>query len=119
MRGGKGYPKSARVERLGVALVQSVVAEMGHIWREKSVSDVGIDGEIELVDPTTERATGRLLMVQVKSRSGLDERADGTVRFTCSEEDLDYWLSGTAPVLLVLVSTDAREAWFKNLQNWF
>lgn len=119
MRGGKGYPKSARVERLGVALVQSVVADMGHIWREKSVSDVGIDGEIELVDPTTERATGRLLMVQVKSRSGLDERADGTVRFTCSQEDLDYWLSGTAPVLLVLVSTDAREAWFKNLQDWF
>ena len=23
------------------------------------------------------------------------------------------------PVLLVLVSTDAREAWFKNLQDWF
>lgn len=92
---------------------------MGHIWREKSVSDVGIDGEIELVDRSNDRATGRLLMVQVKSRSKLDERSDGTFRFTCTEEDLDYWLSGTAPVLLVLVSTDAREAWFKNLEIWF
>lgn len=92
---------------------------MGHIWREKSVSDVGIDGEIELVDHSNDRATGRLLMVQVKSRSSLDERSDGTVRFTCTQKDLDYWLSGTAPVVLVLVSTDAREAWFKNLEVWF
>lgn len=92
---------------------------MGHIWREKSVSDVGIDGEIELVDQSTDRATGRLLMVQVKSRSNLDDRSDGAIRFTCATDDLDYWLSGTAPVLLVLVSTDASEAWFKNLDVWF
>lgn len=116
---GKRFPRSARVERRGVALVQSIVAEMGHIWREKSVSDVGIDGEIELVDQSNDRATGRLLMVQVKSRSSLDERSDGTIRFTCTQEDIDYWLSGTAPVVLVLVSTDASEAWFKNLQVWF
>lgn len=119
MARGKRFPKSARVERRGVALVQSIVADMGHIWREKSVSDVGIDGEIELVDQTTDRVTGRLLMVQVKSRSKLDERPDGTFRFTCTQEDLDYWLSGTAPVLLVLVSADEREAWFKNLDAWF
>lgn len=99
--------------------MQSIVAEMGHIWREKSVSDVGIDGEIELVNHADNRATGRLLMVQVKSRSTLDERSDGTIRFTCTREDLEYWLSGTAPVVLVLVSTDAQEAWFKNLEAWF
>lgn len=92
---------------------------MGHIWREKSVSDVGIDGEIELVDHSNDRATGRLLMVQVKSRSSLDERSDGKIRFTCTQEDLDYWLSGTAPVVLMLVSTDVSEAWFKNLEIWF
>ena len=75
---------------------------MGQIWREKSVSDVGIDGEIELVDPSDGRAMGRLLMVQVKSRSSVDERADGDIRFTRSQEDLEYWLSGTARVALVL-----------------
>lgn len=116
---GKGFPRSAQVERRGVALVQSIIAEMGHIWREKSISDVGIDGEIELVNHANNRATGRLLMVQVKSRSTLEERSDGTIRFTCTQEDLDYWLSGTAPVVLVLVSTDARQAWFKHIGAWF
>jgi len=66
----KRFPSTAQVERQGVALCASVVADMGHIWREKGVSDVGIDGEIELVDPTTRRALGRLLLVQSKAVAG-------------------------------------------------
>lgn len=119
MARGKKHPRSARVERRGVALVQSIVAEMGHIWREKTVSDVGVDGEIELVDVASDRATGRLLMVQVKSRTNLDERSDSTFQFTCSQDDLDYWLSGTAPVLLLMARPETDEAWFKNLEVWF
>lgn len=55
---GKRSTESARIERLGVALCHSVVADMGHIWRDKAV-DYGIDGEIELVDEG--RVLGRVL----------------------------------------------------------
>lgn len=119
MTKGKRYPHAARVERGGVAICATVVAEMGHIWREKSVSDVGIDGEIELVDPSTDKATGRLLLVQSKARTAFDGETDSSFRFTCTEDDLEYWLSGTAPVLLVMTHPDTGDAWFKNLDVWF
>lgn len=119
MAGGKRHPRSARVERHGIAIVAEIVASMGHIWREKSVSDVGIDGEIELIDAATDRASARLLMVQVKTRSNVEQRSDGTVVFRCDVDDIDYWMSGPAPVLLVLVSLESRVAWFKNLKTWF
>lgn len=37
----------------------------------------------------------------------------------CSDVDIDYWLSGTAPVLLVCSHPERTEAWFKHLPSWF
>ncbi|MCP4306359.1 MAG: DUF4365 domain-containing protein [bacterium] len=116
----KKFTATAQVERQGVALCASVVAEMGHIWREKSVSDVGVDGEIELVDLTSREALGRLLLVQSKARSGeFEGETEDSIRFRCTEDDLNYWLSASAPVLLVCSRPSTKEAWFKNIPEWF
>lgn len=116
----KKFPHTAQVERRGIALCQTVVAEMNHIWREKAVSDVGIDGEIELVDPASDEALGRLLLVQSKARSGpFDRETNMSFTFRCSSDDLKYWLSSTAPVILVCSHPDQKQAWFKNLPAWF
>ncbi len=116
----KRFASSAQVERQGVALCASVVADMGHIWREKSVSDVGIDGEIEFVDPASRRALGRLLLVQSKARTGaFEHETDESFSFRCTEDDLSYWLSASAPVLLVCSHPLQKEAWFKNVGGWF
>jgi hypothetical protein len=116
----KQFPSTAQVERQGVALCASVIAGMGHIWREKSVSDVGIDGEIELVDLATRSALGRLLLVQSKARSvDFEGETERLFRFRCTEDDLSYWLSGSAPVLLVCSHPATGDAWFKNLSEWF
>lgn len=116
----KRFPSSAQVERQGVALCASIVADMGHIWREKGVSDVGIDGEIELVDPATRNVLGRLLLVQSKARTReFEHETEESFSFRCTEDDLEYWLSASAPVLLVCSHPKESQAWFKNVPGWF
>ena len=67
--------------------------------------DVGVDGEIELVDNGT--ALGRALWVQSKAQSdsnpfpGEDDRG---FAYTCRKVDIDYWLGSTAPAACVLTS---------------
>ena len=53
-------------ERLGIASVAMSLANLGVIWRENPMADVGIDGQIEYVSRDG-KATGQLLAAQVKS----------------------------------------------------
>ncbi len=116
----KRFPATAQLARQGVDLCASIVSDMGHIWREKAVSDVGIDGEIELVDPATRGVLGRLLLVQSKARSGaFDHETEHGFSFRCTQDDLEYWLSASAPVLLVCSHPKDKHAWFKNVTAWF
>lgn len=118
-KNGKRFTEQARIERLGVALCSTRVAEMGHIWREKGV-DLGIDGEIELVHEG--RALNRVLWVQSKAKGDSIKFAGETdlaLKFICEPNDIDYWLSGTAPVLLVCSHPESGDAWFKHLPTWF
>jgi Domain of unknown function (DUF4365) len=116
----KRFPATAQLARQGVDLCASVVHNMGHIWREKGISDVGIDGEIELVDPSTRAVLGRMLLVQSKARSvPFDHETDDGFSFRCTEDDLEYWLSASAPVVLVCSHPKEKRAWFKNVSAWF
>jgi len=118
-KSGKTFPESARIERLGIALCMTRVAEMGHIWREKGV-DYGIDGEIELVHDG--QVLNKVLWVQSKAKGDNIKfvgETDTALKFTCEQNDIDYWLSGTAPVLLVCSHPESGEAWFKHLPTWF
>ncbi len=64
-------------ERIGVNQVALTVSELGQIWRETPMADVGIDGQIEYVDGQG-NATGCLVAAQVKSGpSYLIEAAGG------------------------------------------
>lgn len=76
----KTHGRTARVERAGVLHCARVVNEMKRIWRERPISDVGIDGDIEIVEPATETPTGRFLFVQGQRR----ERSIRTHRGTSS-----------------------------------
>lgn len=115
----KTHGRTARVERAGVLHCARVVNEMKHVWRERPISDVGIDGDIEIVEPATETPTGRFLLVQVKARSAVDQDASGNLKFRCTAADLEYWLNVGVPVLLVIVDVEASQAWFKNVHEWF
>lgn len=60
------YNQTNSQERLGVNAVAEAIAKIGQIWRETPMADVGVDGQIEYVNPEG-FATGRMIAVQIKS----------------------------------------------------
>jgi hypothetical protein len=117
----KQYTVNEQTERLGIALCDRIVTEMGHIWHEKKV-DHGIDGEIELVDPASRGALNRVLWVQSKAQKADNKflrENDRSFAYRCRAVDIEYWLSGTAPVLLVCSHPDTGDAWFKDVRAAF
>jgi hypothetical protein len=114
---GKKAPKTKQTERQGIALIATRTADLAHLWNETQ-NDVGIDGWIELVDRTTDDATGRIILVQSKATS-VPFAADADVTIVCRPEDLNYWLNGNAPVILVRSHPASGEAYFVSVKDYF
>ena len=88
-------------ERIGVfELALALAREFQWIFREQPISDVGIDGHIELV--THGKAQGKLIAVQVKTGDSYLQRTKEGVVFYGDNKHLDYWLNHSLPVLLVV-----------------
>src|SRR6266508_4163278 len=112
----KRFPESGQIGETGMALIGMLVAEMGFIWHPRRV-DHGIDGEIELVSPDG-AALNRVLFVQSKaSERRFSGEDDNGFWWVCDESDIDYWLSGNAPVLLVCSHPASREAWWVSVKQ--
>jgi len=96
-------------ERAGVSLVSYLVAtELKWIFREQPTSDLGVDGQIEILEPPAHR-TGKLLGVQIKAGSSYFKTttADGFV-YNASAKHIEYWRWYFLPVILVLVDLDNK-----------
>lgn len=109
----KTVQQSAIESRKGVSLVQQLVAtELGWLFREQPTDDYGIDAQMELV--VDNAATGRLIAVQIKSGSSYFDKqhADGWV-LTLDENDLEYWLKHSLPVIVVLCDTVASRVYWE------
>lgn len=90
-------------EHRGLAKVHSVCAEMDSIWRPTQTTDLGIDGQIEFLEPGTAISTGHLVAVQVKSGpSYFGMRKDGEIAFYPTAKHRLYWARLQLPVILIL-----------------
>ncbi|EGQ7760016.1 TPA: DUF4365 domain-containing protein [Vibrio vulnificus] len=105
-------PKSELVSRAGVHYAGYVFSTEGIIFRETSSSDVGIDGQLELVsDDGT--ATGMLLGVQVKSGDSFVDNISGIFSFKSNKEHFEYWQQLRIPTIGVVYSPTLKKAsWF-------
>lgn len=113
---GKKVTRQTLVGEAGIALIHERVTEMGFLFHPRRV-DHGIDGHIDLVDPGNHEVLNLVLLVQSKA-SGQPfayENAE-SFQYICEEQDLNYWLSGNAPVILVLSHPDRREAWWVDIK---
>ena len=85
--------------RSGIVKLDRVITDMGYFWRPTANSDVGIDGEIELVEDRA--ATAKIIKAQVKSGPSYFKKEDQrSFEFHASTEDVKYWLAANNPVLI-------------------
>lgn len=82
--------------------------------------DKGIDGYMEIVDPSTGTATNNIILVQSKATTGdfIAETGEG-FDYYCDERDLTYWISGNAPVILVISNPNRNEAYWVSIKDYF
>lgn len=119
MSRGKKVSRQTLIGEAGIALIHTRVTEMGFLFHPRRV-DHGIDGHIDLVDPSSGEVLNLVLLVQSKA-STLPFTAETTTsfRYTCHERDLNYWLRGNAPVILVLSHPEQGEAWWVDVRAEF
>lgn len=116
----KYLKNTAIAGQLGVNFVEQIVLSMGHKWVASDASlDTGIDGEIEIRDPETEEAKNIVLRVQIKTRTSLEQDSNERFCFTCKQEDIDYWMQGNAPVLLIVVKIPEDRAYWISIKDYF
>src|SRR5262249_29238362 len=101
----KRIGRSDIIGQRGMAHIEGVVLSMGFMFYPTGGVEAGIDGFIELRDEATGAVGNLLLQVQGKSteRQRLQAETDGSFEFSCSEDDISYWMQGTAPVLFIVV----------------
>jgi len=122
-KGKRSGPKtlSRRVIRgqQGINLIEKIVLEMGSSWSPTGALDIGIDGHIELFDPSNQAPLGKVLAVQSRVVSHpANETTDG-FDYYCDERDLDYWLQGNMPVILVISQPDRGQAFWISIKDYF
>ncbi len=93
---------------------------MGYWWYPSLVPEVGVDGQLEIRDSSTGRMTNLTLKVQSKATEGAwPGECDDSFHYICKEEDLKYWLAGSAEVLLVMNRPKDGEAYWAPLKAYF
>lgn len=103
----------------GIALIHARIAAMGHVWHERK-TDAGIDGEIELRNANTGEVRNHILLLQSKaSEDDFSGETADKFHYVVKERDLEYWLSGNAPVILVCSHPSRQEAWWVHINDYF
>ena len=106
-------------ERALVGEVISTVALAGQLSREFSVSDKGLDMEIEFNDDGGD-ATGQRLYLQLKSGDShlTIRKRDGAEVFQIKDQrHVSYWMNQAFPVLLVVRNSAGEVRWME-VRDW-
>lgn len=115
----KTVTRQTMIGERGMALINQRCLDMGFLFHPRRV-DHGIDGHIDLVDPGTGVLLNQTLLVQSKAsdRPFLWED-DESFGYVCDQRDLDLWLSGNAPVILVFCHPRQGTAWWADVKSAF
>ena len=117
-RGPKTISAQGLSGQRGVNLIEDVVLRMGSRWTSSGANEVGVDGYIEFFDPATREALGLTVAVQSKVVTALGN-AKESFDWWCDQSDLEYWLKGNTPLILVAAAPESREAYWVCIQDYF
>jgi hypothetical protein len=104
----------------GVNTVERVVLEMGSLWHPTGGLEAGTDGFIEFRDPDTEEVLNLLLPVQSKATGvRFSSETEASLAYVCEKEDIDYWMQGNRPMVVVVSRPDTGEAYWVSIKDYF
>ncbi len=109
----------ARLGQRGINLIEDIVLEMGSRWIPGGPLEIGIDGYIELFDPGKGESLGRTLAVQSKAVSEFAADTNESFTYHCNPRDIDYWMQGNIPVILVVSRPSTKEAYWIPIKSYF
>jgi hypothetical protein len=116
---GKQIAQNDIIGQQGISLIQQTCLDMGYLWRSTERFDAGIDGHIE-IRLTTGEVTNCIIQVQSKATDQpFEAETPSSLEFRCSTRDLDYWLGGNAPVILVRSRPRTNEAYWVSIKDYF
>jgi len=118
---GKQIHSHSILAQQGINLIATHVTNMGFMWTPTTgTSDAGIDGFIEIRRQDTGEATNLIVQVQSKAtgREWENETVDG-FWFRCDERDLNYWMQGNAPVILIVSRPSSSESYWISIKDYF
>jgi hypothetical protein len=116
----KKIHRNSIIGQQGVNLIERIVLDMGFAWYPTGGIEAGIDGVIEVRDPTTSEATNSVVQVQSKATTRpFQAETETSFEFQCDERDLNYWLQGNAPVVLVVSRPPSNDAYWVPVKEYF
>lgn len=115
----KTVTRQVLIGERGIALIARRCLDMNYLFHPRRV-DHGIDGHIDLVDPDSGVALSLALLVQSKAQDlPFSGENDHSFHFVCDQRDLDYWLAGNTPVVLVFSHPNQESAWWVEVKEAF
>ena len=103
----------------GIALIHRIVLDMGFVWNATNL-EAGINGYIELRDDKSAEVSNCILQVQSKAGpSWFKAETEHSFEFICDERNLNYWLAGNAPVILIVSRPDQNDAYWTSIKDYF
>jgi len=105
-------------EDKGLVKIYEVCTQMDAIWRPTPCHDLGIDGQIEFLEPNTACSTGYIIAVQSKSGPSYFRNEDnGIVKYYPDRKHREYWKRLALPVVLILHDPERNLTVYSRVKN--
>jgi hypothetical protein len=97
--GGNRMTRYRATERIGINAVEGLILDLGWIFREQPIVDMGIDAQVERADDG--HPTGKLIALQIKTGPSHFRETEDALVYYGDDVHLEYWMSHALPVVLV------------------
>lgn len=119
----KTVPNSKFQELKGLDRIQVAVHDMKCLWRELNKDDIGIDGEIEVLEPKPDGKgavpTNKIIKVQAKSgKSYIKYDSPDGFQVPVDKDDLEYWANSNYPIIFVIYHPEDDLLYWKDIKEY-
>jgi hypothetical protein len=117
----KKLSEQQMIGQQGVHLLGARLLSVGLSFQPNGPLDAGIDGFLELRDPSTGEVRAQWITAQLKTQKqgNFAEETEESFGYVCRQRDMDYWLGSNVPVVLFVARlSDERICW-KAVHTWF